>query len=88
MNKIPEERIQQLNHCPKNPNGKYVLYWMDASLRQKNNSALEFAIELGAEYKKGVVVLYCLHSKGRLSSRRRTRFVLESLKELEKSLNR
>lgn len=86
MSKIPEERIQRLNHCQKNPGGKYVLYWMDASLRQRNNSALEYAIELGNECKKGVVVLYCLHTKGRLSSRRRARFALESLRELEKSL--
>lgn len=86
MSKIPEERIQWLNNCPQNPGGKYVLYWMDASLRQRNNSALEYAIELGAEYKKGVIVLYCLHTKGRLSSRRRARFALESLRELEKTL--
>ncbi|MBQ2620896.1 MAG: deoxyribodipyrimidine photo-lyase [Thermoguttaceae bacterium] len=87
MSKIPEERIQRLNLCSNNPGGKFVLYWMDASLRQRNNSALEYAIELGAEYKKGVVVVYCLHTKGRLSSRRRARFALESLRELEKSLS-
>ena len=86
MSKIPEERIQRLNLCPENPKGKYILYWMDASIRQKNNSALEYAIELGMQYKKGVIVLYCLHTKGRLSSRRRARFAMESLRELEKSL--
>ena len=86
MSTIPAERIQYLNTNFHNPVGKYVLYWMDASLRQKYNSALEYAIELGAEFKKGVVVLYCLHTKGRLTSRRRVRFALESLRELEKTL--
>ncbi len=86
MTKIQEERIVKLNQKPIVNTGKYIVYWMDASLRQRHNSALEYAISLGNQIKKGVVVLYCLNTAYRINSRRRAQFVLESLSELNTAL--
>ena len=59
---------------------------MDASLRQRHNSALEHAIELGNAHGKGVVVVYCLDSSRRINSLRRAQFILESLKAIQQPL--
>ena len=83
---IPVERISVLNNRPVNQSGRFVLYWMDASLRQRHNSALEYAIALGNAYKKSVVVLYCFSIDGRINNYRRARFVLESLSDLKNAL--
>lgn len=84
---IPGERVTALNNLPINNSGRYVLYWMDASLRQRHNSALEYAIALANEHRKGVVVLYCLSIDGRINSYRRAKFVLEALRDLKNALN-
>ena len=61
--------------------GDYVLYWMQQSQRIHFNHALEHATRLANDYKKPLIVLFCLTSYPE-ANRRHYRFMLEGLQEL------
>lgn len=59
---IQAERIKHLNQ--KSPqDGKFVLYWMQASQRAEHNHALEFAIRKANDARKPLVVFFGITTK-------------------------
>ncbi|ARN55708.1 deoxyribodipyrimidine photo-lyase [Sedimentisphaera salicampi] len=81
-----QERITKLNDLSSRENGRYVLYWMHASIRTEENPALEFAVEKANNAGLPAIVMFCLVDKFPQSGRRSYRFMLEGLKEVEKKL--
>ncbi|GEM_PF-491216 len=43
---VPAVRLREANSAPRNPSGRYVLYWMTAARRLHSNFALDPALEL------------------------------------------
>ena len=53
---IEPERIRELNEAEPNGDGRFVLYWMQASQRAEHNPALERAAQLANEHGVALVV--------------------------------
>lgn len=53
---IEPERIRVLNDEEPNGDGRYVLYWMQASMRAEHNPALEFAVQTANDHSVPLVV--------------------------------
>jgi deoxyribodipyrimidine photo-lyase len=66
--------------------GKYVVYWMQAAQRAEYNHALEYAIEQANKSAIPLVVLFCLVCNYPEANERHYRFMLEGLRETQKSL--
>jgi len=82
---VERERIRVRND--KVPlQGRYVLYWMQASQRAHHNHALLFAIEKANELKLPTVVYFGLTGLYPEAQLRHYRFMLEGLKELRHAL--
>ncbi len=82
---IQEERIEILNN--KNiREGKYVLYWMQAAQRSEYNHALEYAIRKANVMKLPVLVFFGITDKFPQANLRHYYFMLEGLKETQKTL--
>jgi len=82
---IQEERIQPLNSNSLQ-NGKYVLYWMQASQRVECNHALEYSVQMGRKYDLPVLVYFGLTDDFPEANERSYSFLLEGLRHLELSL--
>lgn len=83
---IEKERIRIRNN--KAPvQGRYVLYWMQASQRTHHNHALLFAIEKANELNLPTVVYFGLTGLYPEAQERHYRFMLEGLKELKRTLH-
>ena len=54
---IQDERIQVVNSQPVG-DGRYVLYWMQASQRAECNHALEHAISIANKLRRPLVVYF------------------------------
>jgi len=82
---IEESRIQPLN---KNhpARGEFVVYWMQASQRAEYNHALEYAITRANESKLPVIVYFGLTDAFPEANERHYYFMLEGLKDVQKSL--
>ena len=65
------------------PQGEYVLYWMQQSQRIHFNHALEYAVHLANEYDVPLVVLFCLTDYPS-ANKRHYQFMLEGLQSLVK----
>lgn len=79
------ERIQMLNtHTERN--GRYVLYWMQQSLRSRHNHALEYAISCANHRKLPLVVCFGLTTNFPGATLRHYHFMFEALVELEMEL--
>lgn len=76
--RVPKSRITLENDAPLR-DGEYVLYWMTAFRRPSSNFALDRAIELAKELKKGLVVLEALRSGYRWASDRHHAFVMQGM---------
>jgi len=63
------------------PQGEYVLYWMQQSQRIHFNHALEYAVHLANEYDVPLVVLFCLTDYPS-ANKRHYQFMLEGLQSL------
>ena len=83
---IHRDRIQQLNEHPVNPEGQYVLYWMQASQRTEDNHALEYAIRQANYLGKPVVVYFGLFSNYPEANTRHYQFMLEGLQDVRREL--
>ena len=83
---IHNERITKLNQ-KRASNGRYVLYWMQASQRSQCNHALEFAIRQANEHNEPLLVYFGLTERYPEANERHYRFMLEGLKELQTSLH-
>jgi deoxyribodipyrimidine photo-lyase len=80
-------RIRQLNDRPQG-DGRYVLYWMQASQRAEFNPALEYAIRRADEINRGVVVGFGLMAAFPEANMRHFAFMLDGLAEVEEGLRR
>ncbi len=84
---IHPSRIQPLNGRSLQ-DGRYVLYWMQASQRVECNHALEYAVGTANEHNLPVVVLFGLTEQFPESNLRHYTFMLEGLEEVRKDLHR
>jgi len=66
--------------------GEYVVYWMQAAQRCEYNHALEYAIEQANRLGKPLVVVFCLICDYPEANERHYYFMLEGLRETQKSL--
>uniref|UniRef100_A0A914XQ95 Deoxyribodipyrimidine photo-lyase n=1 Tax=Plectus sambesii TaxID=2011161 RepID=A0A914XQ95_9BILA len=85
---VQKERIAWLNKQDLNTNGKYVLYWMQSSVRCQSNHALEFAAERANLADKPLLVVFGLvereyHPQANL---RHYAFMLEGLADAQQRL--
>lgn len=84
---IHAERITRLNTHPIR-NGRFVLYWMQASQRTRYNHALEHAISKANELKLPVVVCFGLMDDYPEANERHYAFMLQGLADVHESLKR
>jgi deoxyribodipyrimidine photo-lyase len=68
--------------------GRYVLYWMQASQRVDCNHALEYAVGEANERNLPVVVVFGLTDRFPEANLRHYAFMMEGLEEVRKGLNR
>ncbi len=83
---IHPSRIQPLN-SRSIQDGRYVLYWMQASQRVECNHALEYAVGEANERNLPVVVVFGLTEQFPEANLRHYAFMLEGLEEVRKRLN-
>lgn len=84
---IEPQRISLLAIPPVNEAGAYVLYWMQAAQRVRQNEALAFAIEQANALKKPLVVYFGLERSFSTAQRRHFQFMLEGLAEVQQTLH-
>jgi deoxyribodipyrimidine photo-lyase len=84
---IHPSRIQPLN-ARSIQDGRYVLYWMQASQRIECNHALEYAVGAANERNLPVVVGFGLTDQFPEANLRHYTFMLEGLEEVRKGLDR
>lgn len=84
---IDPKRIKKLNDKTFQENG-YIIYWMQASQRSKNNHALEYSIQLSNRYQKPLIVFFGLTEGFPEANLRHYVFMLQGLEELKKSLEK
>ena len=84
---IHSERVQKLNKRDLQ-DGKYTLYWMQASQRVVFNHALEYAIRQANELNEPVVVLFGITDHFPEANERHYAFMLEGLAEVQEALQR
>lgn len=82
---IEPERIKPLNDDAA-VSGKYVLYWMQASQRSRNNAALEFAVARANELSQPVLVGFGLMDDYPEANARHYAFMLSGLKDVAQAL--
>jgi deoxyribodipyrimidine photo-lyase len=78
---VEASRIRTLNDAPPDPDGVYVLYWMQQSQRADPNPALEHAIRLANARGEPVLVGFGLWADYTEASERSFAFLLEGLAE-------
>lgn len=83
---IQPERVKILNDH-ETASGDYVVYWMQVSQRTHYNHALEYAIMQANKLKKPLLVYFGLTDKNPDANQRHYLFMLEGLKEIQRSLN-
>ena len=82
---VQESRIKRLNNRDL-AKGNYVLYWMQQSQRFEYNHALEYAIQKANRLGQGVLVVFGLMDDYPEANLRHYAFMLEGLRETQKSL--
>jgi deoxyribodipyrimidine photo-lyase len=81
---VDKRRIRLLKDGPE-PRGP-VVYWMSRDQRAADNWALLYAQELALEHRQPLVVLFCLVPRFQNATMRQYDFMLNGLREAEKSL--
>jgi len=84
---IQKERLKALNQ-KRIQNGRYVLYWMQASQRTEYNHSLEFAILKANELRQPLIVFFGITDQFPEANERHCAFMLEGLKEVKDSLKK
>jgi deoxyribodipyrimidine photo-lyase len=82
---IHPSRIRQLNDKIEKP-GRYVLYWMQASVRAVDNPALLYAIQKADELAVPVLVVFGLTDRYPDANLRHFTFLIEGLRDVEQEL--
>lgn len=85
---IDKARIRIINDQPENPQGDYVLYWMQQAQRSTSNHALEYALHEAAWMKKPVLVLFGVTDGFPEASERHYAFMLQGLAQVQRDLSR
>jgi len=83
---IESQRITLLSSMPVNKAGSFVVYWMQAAQRVRQNEALAFAIEQANALGKPLVVFFGLERSFAGAQERHYRFMLEGLAEVQQQL--
>lgn len=83
---IHEDRIKALRPGSPVP-GRYVLYWMQASQRAVYNHAMEYAVEWANRLRLPLMVFFGLTPRYPGANRRHYLFMLEGLREVDKTLS-
>ena len=85
MIKLIEQRTTKLrNHA--NPQGRYVLYWMQASQRTTYNLALDFALSQAQQFKIPLVVYFSIITNYPSANERHYSFMLHNLAHIKYKL--
>lgn len=84
---MDSDRLSILNDAPADPDGSYVLYWMQQSQRADFNPALEHAVREANRRNQGVVVGFGLTDDYPEANERHYAFMLEGLAEVRDSLH-
>ncbi|MGD9380946.1 MAG: deoxyribodipyrimidine photo-lyase [Candidatus Thorarchaeota archaeon] len=84
---IQEERVKHLNSNTIQ-DGRYVLYWMQASQRTSYNHALEYAILMANRYELPVVAYFGLTADYPEATERSYLFLVEGLVDVEADLQK
>ena len=72
-------RVSVVNDLPENPDGRFVLYWMVAARRLRDNPALDRAVRYSRQLQRPLVVFEPLRVDYPWASDRLHRFVLEGM---------
>ena len=82
---IQPERVRALNDQPVR-DGKYVVYWMQASQRAEYNHALEYAIQEANRLGQPLVAVFGLTDEFPEANLRHYAFMLEGLRQTQAAL--
>jgi len=85
---IDAQRIQLLNDKQLDGTARYLVYWMQASQRVKQNDALAYAVELANSLNMPLLVYFGLAAAFNEASVRHYRFLAEGLSEVQQELKR
>jgi len=85
---VEKERIRNLNNKAENKNGKYVLYFMQASQRIEYNHALIYAIEEANQNNLPLLVVFSIMPYFPNANIRHYNFMLEGIDELSKKFDK
>lgn len=85
---IPSIRHTHANDHPVREDGDYVLYWMTAFRRLNDNFALQHAVDRARQFGKPLIVFEPLRLRYRWASDRLHRFVIEGMRDNEKSFGK
>ncbi len=77
--RVPEARVTPLATHPVKRDGRYVLYWMVANRRIHDNFALDYALDLGRQLGRPVLVFEALRHGYPWASDRLHAFVLDGM---------
>ncbi|MGC6417828.1 MAG: deoxyribodipyrimidine photo-lyase [Bradymonadia bacterium] len=77
---IPAVRVKDLNGKGCNAANDYILYWMTAARRTRDNFALQAAVKLSLQYKKPILVFEALRFDHEWASDRLSAFVLDGMR--------
>ncbi|HEY0008364.1 MAG TPA: deoxyribodipyrimidine photo-lyase, partial [Tepidisphaeraceae bacterium] len=82
---IQDTRVQDINDKPQR-DGKYVLYWMQESMRTRYNYGLEYAIEKANELGLPPLVCFGVTDAYPEANARHYLFLLQGFRDVEKNL--
>jgi deoxyribodipyrimidine photo-lyase len=85
---VEPERIQPLNDLQPHPDGKYVLYWVQASQREGHNPALEYAITVANDRGQTLLCCFGLMDDYPEANARHYAFMLQGLADLRTLLEK
>ncbi len=83
---IDDTRRQQLNDRDIRRDGKYVIYWMQASQRAEYNHALEYAVNLSNRLEIPIFVFFGITDNYPDANLRHYHFMLQGLQETQERL--
>ncbi|MEA4860203.1 MAG: deoxyribodipyrimidine photo-lyase, partial [Sphaerochaeta sp.] len=83
---IDPQRIQLLNQKQFVGSARFLVYWMQASQRVRQNDALAYAVELANSLNMPLLVYFGLSAAFNEASVRHYRFLAEGLLEVQQAL--
>ena len=84
FSEIEKERIKVLNN-QQLKQGDFVVYWMQATQRTEHNQALDYSIMLSNKLNQPLLVYFAITNSYPEANERHYYFMLEGLKEVQKS---